>query len=264
MPVPDIREDTRLLVAYVREAGAIARKFFGGTFKTWQKSHGSPVTEADIAIDEYLREKFMAQRPDYGWLSEESADEPARLDRSRIFIFDPIDGTHGFLKGRPQFTIVAAVLAEGRPQSAAIYNPMTEEMFEATRGSGARKNGAPIHVSARTALADFRLLATRKFLEPSRWRAPWPDSAIVENRASIAYRMALVAQGEFDAMVSLSAKSDWDLAAGDLIVHEAGGKVTDSDGSLLTYNRAVPQQASVICAPPALHGLFLERLKDAV
>jgi myo-inositol-1(or 4)-monophosphatase len=259
---PDPAEDTRLLVAYVREAGAIARKFFGGSFKKWDKGGGNPVTEADIAIDRFLRDKFLAQRSDYGWLSEESVDDPSRLTRARTFVVDPIDGTHGFVKGRPHFTIVAAVVEDGRPQSAAIYNPMTEELFEATLGRGARENGKPIHVGDKSSLDAVRLLATRDFLHAPDWTTPWPDSVTVENRASIAYRMGLVAAGRFDAMVSLSAKSDWDLAAGDLIVHEAGGTVTDEAGRLLTYNRAVPEQGSVVCASAALHAVLLERLKE--
>ncbi|MSP94182.1 MAG: 3'(2'),5'-bisphosphate nucleotidase CysQ [Alphaproteobacteria bacterium] len=262
MPERDASEDTRLLVAYLREAGAIARHYFGGTFKVTNKSNNSPVTDADLAIDKFLHEKLLAQRPDYGWLSEESTDDPARLNCARTFVVDPIDGTHGFIKRRPQFTIVAAVVVEGRPQSAAIYNPITEEMFEATLACGARKNGQPIHVSFTTDLADSRLFFARDVFDSPRWATPWPESVTVETRSSIAYRMGLVAAGEFDAMVSPTRKSDWDLAAGDLLVHEAGGTVTDSDGTLLIYNRPAPDQETVICATPALHGLLLARLKE--
>ena len=262
MPAHDAAEDTRLLVAYVREAGAIARKYFRGTFTVTNKGNNSPVTEADIAIDNFLHDKLLAQRPDYGWLSEESANDPERLTRALTFVVDPIDGTHGFVKGRAQFTIVAAVVAEGRPLSAAIYNPITEEMFEAALGHGARKNGAPIHVSGTTELADSRLLFARDVFDSPRWATPWPESVTVETRASIAYRMGLVAAGEFDAMVSPTRKSDWDLAAGDLLVHEAGGMVTDGDGSLLIYNRPLPDQETVICATPALHGLLRARLRE--
>ena len=256
--------DTALLVASVREAGLIARNYFAGSYKVWRKADGNPVTDADMAVDAFLKRTLMAARPDYGWLSEETADDGARLTRARTFVVDPIDGTHGFLKHRPQFTIVAAVVSAGRPIAAAIYNPITEEMYEASAGGGARKNGVTIRVSAHSELEGAKLLATRNFFEPAHWKTPWPDGITVETRASIAYRMALVAEGEFDAMISLSKKSDWDLAAGDLIVQEAGGRVTSGDSTTLLYNRETPEQADVVCGALALHERLVARLREHV
>jgi myo-inositol-1(or 4)-monophosphatase len=256
------RDDTALIVGAVREAGAIARAYFGGTYKSWNKGTGGPVTEADIAVDEFLKRSLIGARSDYGWLSEESTDDPARLRASRVFVVDPIDGTYGFVRGRPQFTVVAAVVAEGRPVSAAIYNPMTEEMYEATAGGGARLNGRAIHVSVKAEFDGAKLLASRSLIERGRWTMPWPRSLVVNTRASIAYRMALVAAGEYDAMISLSAKSDWDVAAADLIVGEAGGVVTTDRDEPLVYNRPVPEQRSVVCAGPALHAKLLARLEE--
>jgi myo-inositol-1(or 4)-monophosphatase len=254
--------DTALLIESVREAGNIARRFYGGTYKSWNKSHGNPVTEADIAIDEFLKKTLLKARPEYGWLSEETADDPARLSRERVFVVDPIDGTHGFIKHRPQFTIVAAVVEEQRPVAAAVYNPITEEMFEAVKKKGARRNGAPIRVSAQSGFEHMRLLAEKKLLDPARWTVPWPESMIHETRASVAYRMTLVAAGEFDAMVSLTPKSDWDIAAADLIVGEAGGRTTTRDGKQLLYNGPKPDHPNVICAGPALHARLLERMHE--
>jgi myo-inositol-1(or 4)-monophosphatase len=256
--VPDA--DTELLVASLREAGAIAREYFSGVYKVWRKSDGNPVTDADIAIDGFLKERLTGARPGYGWLSEETADDRARLKRARTFVVDPIDGTHGFLKHRPQFTIVAAVVEDGRPVAAGVYNPLTEEMYEATLGLGARKNGKAIHVSALADFTNARFLATRTFLDPAQWATPWPEGITLETRASIAYRMALVAEGAFDALISLSNKADWDLAAGELIIHEAGGRVSTGDGTTLLYNRETPEQASVIGAPPDLHRQLIARL----
>ena len=254
--------DTRLLVASLRKAGAIARHFYGGTYKSWHKSPGNPVTEADIEIDTFLKKTLLAARPDYGWLSEETADDPIRLTRERVFVVDPIDGTYGFLKHRPHFTIVGTVVEKGRPVSGAIYNPITEEMFEATKSQGARKNAEPIHVSAQTGFDGMRLLAEKKILDPGHWTVPWPLSIHGETRASAAYRLALVAAGEFDAMVALSRKSDWDVAAGDLIVHEAGGLVTTREGETLTYNREKTEHKSIICAGPTLHSRLLARMQE--
>jgi myo-inositol-1(or 4)-monophosphatase len=262
LPVPE--SDTALLVARVREAGEIARKYFTQGAKVWRKQGGDPVTEADIAIDVFLKGSLLAARPDYGWLSEESAQDPARLLARRTFIVDPIDGTYGFVKGRPQFTIVAAVVEDGRPQAAAIYNPITEEMFEASLGQGALKNDQRIGVSTHSDFDGARLLAERRFLEPSRWTTPWPGNIALDTRASIAYRMALVAEGAYDAMISLSQKSDWDLAAGDLIVREAGGRVSNEEGASLLYNRERPEQSGVVCAPSVLHARLLQRMADFV
>jgi len=262
LPAPEPSDDTKLLVATLREAGNIARRYYGGKYKTWNKSHGNPVSDADIEIDRFLKHTLLPQRPDYGWLSEETDDDPARLSCERVFVVDPIDGTYGFLKQRPQFTIVAAVVENGRPVAASIYNPITGEMFEATQGTGALKNGGRIFVSTRSGFEGAKLLAEKKLMDPARWATPWPESVIAETRASVAYRMALVASGEFDATLSLTQKSDWDLAAADLIVHEAGGLVTTRESDLLIYNRQSVIHHSLICAGPQLHRRILTRLHE--
>ena len=258
---PSNADDTALLVKGVREAGETARKFFGGSYRQWDKSKGNPVTEADVEIDAHLRRVFLAERPDYGWLSEESEDDPSRLERSRVFVVDPIDGTHGFIRGRPHFTIVAAVVENGRPVSAAIYNPISEEMYVASKGMGAQLNSLPIRVSTQDNLAGARLLAPRDIGNDPQWRSAFPKTTQIENRASIAYRLALVAEGRHDAVISLSEKHDWDLAAGDLILHEAGGRVTSQGGALLRYNCVKPLQRGVVCAGPALHQMILDLLQ---
>jgi myo-inositol-1(or 4)-monophosphatase len=263
LPGPD-NADTRLLADSVRQAGEIARGYYNGTFKTWHKSHGNPVTDADIAVDNFLKQTLLAARPEYGWLSEETADDPARLSRRRVFVVDPIDGTYGFVKHRPQFTIVAAVVENGRPIAGAIYNPITDEMFEAAKDQGAWRNGVRSRVSSRAGLENIRVLMEKKLADAQGWRVPWPASITAETRASAAYRMALVATGEFDATLSLTQKADWDLAAGDLIVEEAGGQVSDRDGVTLIYNREHPVHGSVVCAGAALHKLLLLRLHEYI
>lgn len=262
MPAPDSVADTALLADVLRRAGEIARHYYGGKYRSWNKSRGNPVTEADIEIDRFLKQTLLSARPGYGWLSEETEDDPARLQREFVFIVDPIDGTYGFLKQRPHFTIVAAVVRHGRPVSAAIFNPITGEMFEAAEGAGAKKNGTAISASDRSGFDGARILAEQKLMDPARWTTPWPGTLTSETRASAAYRIALVAAGEFDATFSLTRKSDWDVAAGDLIVHEAGGVMTDRDGNRLAYNRANTEHGSVICAGPRLHVELLARLKD--
>lgn len=263
-PQPEDLADTSLLLESVREVGKIARKFFRGKYDSWNKSHGNPVTEADIEIDRALNEALLSARPHYGWLSEETEDQPERLKRDRVFVVDPIDGTAGFLKGRPHFTIVATVVHAGRPVSAAIYNPITEEMYDAVFRGGARLNQEAINVSDKDTIDGCGMLAPRFYFEPERWKTPWPDSMQIETRSSIAYRLALVAQGKFDATLSLTAKHDWDLAAGDLMVNEAGGCVNSPSGEPLTYNNLQPLQRGVLAAGPALHAKLRTRLEEQV
>lgn len=251
-------EDQNLLVATVREAGAIARAGFEGVSKSWEKSKGNPVTETDLAVDAFLRERCCAARADYGWLSEESADNTERLSKARVFVVDPIDGTLAFIKRKPEFTICAAVVEAGVPVAAAIYNPMTEEMFAATRGGGATLNGAAITVTARGELEGCRMLVAQDVIKHPAWPRPWPVMDLGK-RASIAYRMALVANGTYDAMMALSSKHEWDSAAGTLIVQEAGGLATLHSGAALPYNQPIPHHRSLICAGPALHAAILER-----
>jgi myo-inositol-1(or 4)-monophosphatase len=247
----------------VREAGKIARGFFGGSYKRWSKAQGSPVTEADLAVDRFLRESLCAARPSYAWLSEETDDDPARLQAETVFVVDPIDGTVAFLKNKPHFTICAAIVHAGRPVAGVVYNPITEECFTARKDAGAMCNGVAIHVSPQTEIEGCRMLSDKAMLAHEAWNTPpnrpWPPME-VETRSSIAYRMALVANGAFDAMLALSAKRDWDLAAADIIMTEAGGIATAHDGSVLIYNRPSAIQPSIVAAGPILHAKLLNRV----
>ena len=241
-------EDLRLLENTVHQAGNIARNFYGGDYKRWSKEGGSPVTEADLAVNNFLRDRLTKARPDYGWLSEESADDPTRLAKATVFIIDPIDGTIAFLKNRPHFTICAALVTQGRPDCGVVYNPISEELYSARKGGGAHRNGLPIHVAKRATLEGSAMLGDRTcFTQP-----PWP-LLHVQNRNSVAYRLVLVADGSADASVSLTAKRDWDLAAADIILHEAGGILSDTRGETLVYNGAITKQASFVAANPVLH-----------
>ena len=179
MPAHD--EDLKLLEEAVREAGHIARKFYGGDYKKWSKEGGSPVTEADLAVNKYLCDALTSARPGYGWLSEENADDPSRLARREVFIIDPIDGTIAFLKNRPHFTICAAIVVDGRPGCGVVYNPISDELYSARTGNGAHRNGTPIRVPAREHLAGCAMLGDRNQLT----QAPFPPMH-VQNPNSLA------------------------------------------------------------------------------
>jgi myo-inositol-1(or 4)-monophosphatase len=251
--------DLGLIIDCARRAGAIALARKAEGVKVWSKSGGSPVTSADLEVDSFLKRELLAARPDYGWLSEETVDDPARLTTRRQFVVDPIDGTVAFMKGRPWWTVCIGVVEDGRPIAGVVFAPALDDLYEAERGGGARLNGGAIHASSRTELQGASVLAHAAYLKEPHWPEPWPDMQ-VEARNSVALRVALVAAGAFDAAFAMSGKCDWDLAAADLIATEAGALCTDHRGRAFTYNAPSPQQESLVCAPPVLHDLILKRL----
>jgi myo-inositol-1(or 4)-monophosphatase len=253
--------DLELIHAAALEAGDLALKLKrDGQVKTWAKDGGSPVTNADLAVDHLLKEMLGAARPDYGWLSEETADDPARLDARRTFVVDPIDGTIAFIKDRPYWAVSVAVVEDGQPVCGVLHAAALDETYVAERGWGARRNGVPIQVGTKAELEGSALLSDAKTIRDPRWPRPWPEDMRVESRNSVAYRMALVAAGDFDAVLALSSKCDWDLAASDLIVREAGGLCTDHLGHPFAYNLASTRKPSLVCAAPALHDLIIARV----
>ena len=257
---PDALADLALIREAALIAGEKALTMRDAGLETHRKSDGTPVSSADLAVDRWLRTHLSAARPDYGWLSEETADDRVRLGRRRVFIVDPIDGTRAFLGGKPWWGVSIAVVEDGRPICGVLRAPDRDETFEATIGGGARLNGAPINTSATAALEGAAMLADKTMLSHSGWPEPWPPMRIA-SRNSIAYRLCSVAAGVFDATLAMSSKCEWDLAASELIAAEAGCVVSDHKGRPLTYNRRDPHQPSVVCAGPALHRLILERVR---
>ncbi len=256
---PEAESDLDLIRAAAVEAGALARRLQAQGVKTWSKSGGSPVTEADLEVDRLLWSRLTGARPGYGWLSEETEDDRSRLEAPRTFVVDPIDGTIAFIRGRPWWAVSIAVVENGVPVAGVLNAPELGEVYEATAGGGARLNGAPIQISVREALEGCAMLGDMRALTERPWPTPWPPMRI-ETRNSVAYRMALVASGDFDAVIALSGKCDWDLAAADLIVREAGGCVSDHLGRAFAYNLPSARKPSLVCAGPALHPLILERV----
>lgn len=256
----DFDVDHALLTEAVREAGHIARRYFKGSVKSWEKKPGDPVSEADIAIDTHFRETLMAARPDYGWLSEETVDDRARLEKSRVWIVDPIDGTRSFIAGKPEFTICAALVESGEPVLGIVYNPITEEFYDAIRGGGARLNGQTVTCGSKAKLGEVRLLASRKSFEWHGWLESVPG-AVFSHVNSIAYRIVKVASRHVDASLSLTAKSDWDIAAADIILSEAGGVTTTITGEKLLYNRKSVNHKSVISVGECLHPALMSLLE---
>jgi len=251
-----LRDRDRLAEA-VQAAGAVAFKFFGGPLKSWTKGEAaSPVTEADIAANELLHKHLM--RDGDGWLSEESENDPARLDADRVWVVDPIDGTRAFMAGREDWTISAALVTAGRPVVAALYAPVTRELFLAVAGGGATLNGAGINVSS-GGLAGTRIGGPKRILE--RMAADGTGILPMPRVHSLALRLARVAHGELDAAMAGGNGHDWDLAAADLLVHEAGGVMTALDGETLIYNRPEPVHGVLIAAGRERHAALVDLVR---
>ena len=257
MPGPD---DLALLTAAAREAGAIALRFWRHDPKSWDKGgdHG-PVSEADLAVNDHLKARLLDARPGYGWLSEETPDDPARLNCDRVFILDPIDGTRAFLAGEDSFSISVAVARHGQVTAGVVYLPALDRLYAATAGGPATRDGQPIACSGRSQLEGADVLTTRAALAPEHWPGGVPDLHR-SFRASLAFRLCLAAEGRHDAMLTLRDAWEWDIAAGSLIAARAGCAVTDRRGQALRFNAAHPRAAGTVVANPALHAQLMAGL----
>ena len=261
MPADDI--DRALvrdrLASAVREAGALALHMFRGRPASWIKGASSPVSEADLAVDALLRERLLAIR-DAGWLSEETEDDPARLQRTEVWVVDPIDGTRAYLAGLAEWVIAAALVRFGRPLVAALYAPVSDELFLSVAVGGATLNGAPIKASAGDQLAGATFSGAKRRLDSL--AAVEPRIVTAPRIPSLALRLARVATGALDGTFAAANSHDWDLAAADLLVHEAGGLVTTLTGESLIYNRPDPVHGALVAAGRARHELLLGLIRD--
>ncbi len=254
---PTLPEDMATMRELARDAGGLAMSFLAGgrQAENWQKTGGSPVTEADIAVNDLCALRLREARPDYGWLSEETADNPAKRRRQRCWVVDPIDGTRAYIDGDPYWCIGLSVVERGVAVAGVIYAPALDQMYEARLGAGAFLNGSRICVSAKADAGTCRLIAA------ARTHKRWPGATLANPKPNATLlRMAFVATGEWDAAVVLGRKSDWDLAAGAVLVTEAGGIATTHLGEPFLFNRQTPAQRSVIAAGKALHPLLVEQV----
>ena len=261
------------VVEVVREAGRIIRAVQDRGAGPLEEGPRGPVTEADRAADRYLRARLRALAP-AGWLSEESADDPSRLQAGRVWVVDPLDGTKEFLQGLPEYAISVALVEGDEAVLAVVHNPATGETWTAVRGEGASREGNPLAVDdsegpevggRSTLLASRTELATDEFV-------PFQDEWALVPRGSIAYKLALVAEGRGAATLSRGPKGEWDICAGALLVEEAGGVATDVFGDPLVFNQPFPRVRGILAGAPEAHrrllgqvqGLpVLDRMRDA-
>lgn len=249
MPEPDLA----LLTEAAREAGRIALRYWRQSPKVWDKGgeHG-PVTEADLAVNDMLKSRLLAARPGYGWLSEETPDDAARLTNETVFIIDPIDGTRAFVAGEENFAHSLAVAHRGRVVAGVVFLPAIDRLYAASLDQGPTLNGAPITASQRDTLTGADILTTKPSLAPEKWPGGVPE-VTRHFRASLAYRLCLAAEGRFDGMITLRPAWEWDIAAGGLIAERAGLTVTDRMGTALTFNTAGAKADGVLALPKGPH-----------
>ncbi|WP_230533173.1 inositol monophosphatase family protein [Microvirga roseola] len=238
-----------------RRAGALAFPYFRAGGKTaarlWYKEHSSPVTEADIALDAFLKDQLSRLLPEAGWLSEETIDDPVRLERSRIWIVDPIDGTRAFATGHPDWSISIALVENGRPVLGVIHAPIHDRMYEAVLGRGARCNGESLRASEAEALKSARVAGPKPLMD--RLERHISPIERLPKVPSLALRLARVAEGSIDIGLVSSNAQDWDIAAADLILHEAGARLTDFTGTAPAYNKPLPSHGEMIAVASRLH-----------
>lgn len=255
------------LVAAAREAGTLALGFFrlgsATSAKVRSKLGGSPVTEADLAADALLRRRLGEAFPEAGWLSEETADDAERLSRRSLIVVDPIDGTRAFVAGDPRWAVSAALIVEGRPVAGVVHAPALQETYAAALGAGATLNG--------------EATAVTRAIDPSHLNAAGPKSVLqamaVELGASVdiaprvpslAYRLCMVARGTIHFAVAAEHSHDWDVAAADLLLEEAGALLTDGSGERLLYNTRQIRRGALIGAPVSLAPRLLDAFRSAV
>jgi myo-inositol-1(or 4)-monophosphatase len=234
--LPSYDSDKELLRTAAVTAGIIAASYFRRDLKTWTKENASPVSEADIVLDKFLHSALTTARPDYGWLSEESVDDAVRINRTRAFVVDPIDGTRGFINGEDSWTVSLAVVENGRPIAGVVYAPARDEMYDAYLGGGARLNGEPI--------------VRRTPPDRTAPLIPAPGAVHQELQAaglnytrgpfypSLAYRLVQISTGKLDATVVRRGSQDWDLAGAAAVLAECGIGFEDACGAPMRFNTA--------------------------
>lgn len=229
-----MNKEMNSLLAAVQEAGAAILSLQKTGLDVSRKANNDIVTQADIVADNILKAHLLQAFPADGWLSEESVDDVRRLTSERVWVVDPIDGTREYASGIPEYAVSLALVTNGQPIAAAVFNPATNELFHASKGEGAwlgRKK-----IACATATQDFLLLASRSEYKRGEW-AKYERAHKVKQVGSIAYKLGLIAAGQGDATFSLGPKNEWDIAAGVLLVQEAGGVVTDKERHTLVFNR---------------------------
>lgn len=246
-----------------REAGDIAMGYYrrgaDTSARIWSKAGGSPVTQADVAVDAFLKIRLAVAWPEAAWLSEETVDDELRLRRRYVWVVDPIDGTRAFMSGLPDWAVCIALLDRGTPIAGIVHAPACEASYEALKGMGATCNGTSIRVSGQATITGSRIAGPTPMLDALARQA---DFIAADKIPSLALRLARVADGSIDAGLVSPDSRDWDLAAADLVLAEAGGIVSSHAGDPTIYNRKTPVHGTLIAAGLALHAPLVDAMAE--
>jgi len=256
----NLARDAALLADTVREAGALALSLFRTDLKNWTKGASSPVSEADIAVNDLIARRLRSATPDYGWLSEESADDDARLGKPLVWIVDPIDGTRAYLAHREDWCVSVALVEGARPVLAAVFAPASDEFFFAARGRGSQLNGASVQATPGIELDFPRIAGPKPLVE--RLNRSRGEISLHPRIGSLALRLCRVAQGRLDAAFAGGQSRDWDLAAANLIVQEANGSMTALSGDTILYNRREVTHGVLVAAGRNRHASIVEHFRS--
>jgi myo-inositol-1(or 4)-monophosphatase len=254
-----LKRDAALLKETVREAGALALSLFRTELKNWTKGASSPVSEADIAVNDLIAGKLRSATPEYGWLSEESVDDDTRLGKRLVWIVDPIDGTRGYLAGREDWCVSVALVEDTRPLLAAVFAPASNEFFFAERGRGSSLNALPVFAAPGTEFDFARMAGPKPLVE--RLRRSSGEITLHPRIGSLALRLCRVAEGRLDAAFAGGQSRDWDLAAANLIVQEANGSMTALSGDTILYNRREVTHGVLVAAGRDRHASIVEHFR---
>ncbi len=242
-----------------QSAGEILKSYFKADYRIRDKGFHNPVTTADYASNEYLEQHLREAYPDYGWLSEETADTPERLKKDRVWVVDPLDGTKEFIEGVPHFVVSVALVEEGRPVLGVLHNPCSGETFSAHAGGGALLNAEPIRTSQQEQLDQAEILHSRSETRRGLWKPYQNRFRRLTPIGSVAYKLGLAAAGRGDLFVTLRPKNEWDVCAGDCILNEAGAQLLNLTGNPLRYNqKRVLIKPGLVAGNPVLCRAFLE------
>ncbi len=253
------KDELTLAQEAAQAAGDVVLNYYEGDYNVEQKSRNNPVTTADFESDKLLKKMLGDGFPEYGWLSEESKDNPARLEKEFVWVVDPIDGTKEFITGIPEFVISIGLVQNGHPVVGVLFNPVKGEMYAASKGQGAFLNGKRIYVSGTTMLDQATLLVSRTETRNGHVAKFTDYIKAFKPSGSVAYKLCLAAAGEGDVFVSVYSKNEWDVCAGDLVVQEAGGAMSDIYGNVVTYNNEITKiKDGIIAGNPTISRQMLE------
>ena len=228
--------ELKITIKAAKEAGDVILKYYKSKYEIKDKSYHNPVTTADKEADETIKKILMTNFPDYGWLSEETVDSSERLLKEKVWVVDPLDGTKEFIEGIPNFVVSIGLVKEGNPILGILYNPVTKELFYASKGEGAFLNNERISCSAKEKTEEMVILNSRSETQRGLWN-PYKDKfKVLEPIGSVAYKLGLIAAAKADVFASLRPKNEWDICAGNCIINESGGKLIDLNGNQRKYN----------------------------